>query len=130
MGKKIKLMVSGSRGITDKTLIFNCLDEIYKKKQFDVLIQGGARGVDRIAKEWALSTKKIELVKTYKANWKKYGKYAGLKRNTDMVADCDFGIVIWDGYSKGTKDALAKLIKADKLFGQFMLCPKCRDEMK
>lgn len=120
MGKSIKLMVSGSRGITDETFIFNCLEEVYKEKKFNVLIIGDARGVDKKTKKWALLIKKI-LVSIYIPNWKKYGKYAGLKRNTNMVNDCNIGIVIWDGKSRGTKDSLAKLIKAGKLFKQFMV---------
>ena len=45
----------------------------------------------------------------YKANWDKYGKSAGYKRNAEMVNQLDkndIAFIFWDGKSKGTKHTI------------------------
>ena len=68
------------------------------------VISGGARGVDRIAGEYAAS-KGIEFTE-YLADWDKYGKRAGFIRNYVMVGAADAVIAVWDGRSAGTKQAI------------------------
>ena len=45
-------------------------------------------------------------VEKYPANWEKYGKSAGPKRNEEMANKCDYVICFWDGKSKGTKSMI------------------------
>lgn len=77
-----------------------------------VIISGGARGVDRLAVSWAkfMGMETLE----YLPDWNKYGKSAGMRRNSDIVANCDRLVAFWDGSSKGTKDSIDKAKLAGK----------------
>ena len=57
--------------------------EIIESLSPEVVIEGGARGADTIAKEVAesLGIKVLE----FPANWEKYGRRAGIIRNEDML---------------------------------------------
>ena len=114
-----KLLVTGSRTIMYGKLIFSILDLIKAKHGFDEIIVGDARGVDMVTLNWCLSQSPSMYYKVYKADWKKYGKAAGPIRNKEMVKDCDFGIGIWDGKSRGTKHCIGELKKAGKLVEVF-----------
>ena len=118
----IKLMVCGSRTIVDKDFIYKKIDE-YVAKNFSaeeiIIIEGEARGVDSIAKQWAIDhNKKIE---AYPANWDLYGKSAGYRRNVDMVKTCDHCLIIWDGKSKGTKHDIDLCTKYKKPYTLYIV---------
>ena len=120
----VGVMVCGSRTITDvkwvETQIVNYLKEVYadQEKRFGqgdmdfIIIQGLARGVDMIAKEWA--DKHNLGTWDFTAEWDKYGKSAGYRRNVDMVDRCDYCLILWDGKSKGTKYDIDLCISKDK----------------
>lgn len=111
------LLVTGSRTINDYRFVADSLDEIYKEFPFDLLIHGGAQGVDRMADMYA-KTRGIGLIVKY-PNWKRYGRAAGPIRNNQMVKKCTKGIAIWDGTSKGTKQCIDQLKKSKKLLKVF-----------
>jgi len=78
-----KVLVCGGRDFTDWETVGRTLDSLNSKYKNLHIIQGGAKGADRLAKEWA---KEMEVPCTeYRANWKKYGKAAGVIRNLDML---------------------------------------------
>ena len=120
----VGVMVYGSRTITDvkwvETQIVNYLKEVYadQEKRFGqgdmdfIIIQGLARGVDIIVKEWA--DKHNLGTWDFPAEWDKYGKSAGYRRNVDMVDRCDYCLILWDGKSKGTKYDIDLCISKDK----------------
>ena len=81
----MRLLVCGGRDFSDKLLVFQTLDKAHSRKPISLLIQGGAKGADRLALEWAWS-RKIP-VNTYAADWTLYGKAAGHIRNTWMLVD-------------------------------------------
>lgn len=66
-----------------------------------VLVSGMARGADTLAYEFAKANDVC--VYEFPANWDKYGKSAGYRRNEQMAAFGDVLLVFWDGRSKGTK---------------------------
>lgn len=76
--------------------------------KFDHVIEGGARGVDRIARNWA--EKNGLLVRTMEADWERYGKGAGPIRNQDMAKVALAAVLIWDGKSRGTADMLDRVM--------------------
>ena len=45
-------------------------------------------------------------------DWKKYGRKAGIMRNSDIVDAADHILCFWDGNSKGTKDTIDKVRKS------------------
>ncbi len=65
-----------------------------------VVISGGARGVDTIAAQRARA-RGLEVVE-YLAQWDKYGRGAGYRRNHQIVDDAALVVAFWDGRSKGT----------------------------
>jgi len=97
------LLFAGSRGIVPSDDLLNwasyCLD-----RHVDVVIHGGARGVDLAAGVWA-ANKGYE-VEVHTAEWDELGKKAGFVRNSEMVGLADAAIVIWDGESRGTRHTL------------------------
>lgn len=108
----MKVIIAGSRNINDAQLIYNILDDIYKYniKQIDEVVCGMARGVDLIGRDWAIS--KGIAVSEFPAQWEKHGTAtAGHKRNELMAKHADALILIWDGYSTGSKDMLIRARK-------------------
>lgn len=65
------------------------------------VITGGARGADTLGSMWADTAQINQTI--HKADWDKYGKSAGYKRNLVMADDAEALIAFWDGSSKGTK---------------------------
>ena len=91
----MKLLVVGSRSIKDFDL------SEYVSKDVDMIISGGADGVDSIAEAYA---DKHRLSKTIiRPRYDLYGRAAPVKRNEIMVDMADEILIIWDGKSKGTK---------------------------
>jgi hypothetical protein len=77
-----------------------------------VIVSGGARGVDKCAEKVATSIGlKTEI---YLADWYRYGKAAGMKRNQQIVEASDRVVAFWDRESRGTKNS----IDTDKKLGK------------
>lgn len=57
MGEHLKVVVCGGRSFDDADFIFGKLDRLHAEYAFDTVIEGDARGVDRIAGAWARSRK-------------------------------------------------------------------------
>lgn len=64
-----------------------------------IIISGGASGVDSIAIDWAIVN--WVTFEEYKADWKTYGKSAGMIRNKQML-DSGIDLVIAFPGGKGT----------------------------
>jgi hypothetical protein len=107
----LKLIVAGSREISNRELIYKHLD-LYINTPNLIIVSGKARGPDTIGEEWA-KERKI-LVKEFPADWDFYGKSAGFIRNQQMAEFADELIVFWDGVSKGTKHMLSCMLKVNK----------------
>ena len=74
------VLVSGSREYTNGEMIDSYLSTI--DEEF-MIIEGGARGADRLCREWAIAND--VLYTTVEADWKKYNKAAGHIRNQAML---------------------------------------------
>lgn len=77
----------------------------YSVKENIEIVSGMASGADTLGKEFAEKWG-LKLAK-FPADWKRFGKSAGYKRNEQMAlyAKEDNGVLIafWNGVSKGTK---------------------------
>lgn len=78
----------------------------------DAVVSGGARGADRIAEIYA--HRHNLPIRIFHAEWEKYGKIAGMLRNSEIVKQCHALLAIWDGKSKGTSDSIKKAMAAGK----------------
>jgi len=100
----MKIAIVGSRNITDYNLFKDYVLSIIKVKDIDLVISGGARGVDtlaeRFAKEFNIETQ------IFPADWNRYGKAAGHIRNKDIIFNSDIVFALWDGKSTGTNNSI------------------------
>src|SRR5215468_5848253 len=81
----MKVLVCGGRAFADAAFVHAELDRLHAQYRFTILIEGDARGVDRIAGEWA-KAKGVDLRK-FPADWKREGRHAALIRNERMLTD-------------------------------------------
>jgi hypothetical protein len=98
-GEAMRVIVCGSRGWSNRDLIAEILSDL----PWDTtIVQGGAKGADRIAKQEA--EKLGFLIQEFPAEWNTHGKRAGLIRNETMaMAGADLCLAFWDGRSTGTQ---------------------------
>lgn len=95
----MRLIIAGSRGL-------GCYEveeaiETFLDSDPDVVISGGARGVDLAGEQWA--QERGIPIERHLAKWDLHGKAAGYRRNWDMAEFATHLLAIWDGESKGTK---------------------------
>lgn len=119
----MKLLIAGSRTITDYALYKPFLFKYCYDNNVDGILSGGARGADTIAKMFAEDTS-IPFVELL-AEWNKLGKSAGFIRNISLVDQCDAAILLWDGESKGTAHTLSLLKASGKPYTIIEVHNKC-----
>ena len=109
-----RLLICGDRNWIDKDEIRQCIETIDP----DVIIEGEARGADRMAREVALEMDYIlgDTLLSFPADWDKHHKAAGPIRNQQMLTEGQPTIVYAFhaniGESKGTKDMIKRSLKA------------------
>ena len=108
----MKLAIVGCRDYNDKKFIFDTIMQHFEITDINLIISGGASGVDTLAEQFAI-THDIELC-VYKADWAKYGKAAGPIRNKLIVEKSDVVIAFWDYKSPGTKSTIVLAEKYKK----------------
>ena len=93
-----KFMVGGSRSIIDKEWIFSQIDKYWYWHlacyEELTLIQSGANGVDKIAKEYA------------KENDLKIEEHSADYKISEMIKESDEVLLLWDGESRETKNSI------------------------
>lgn len=116
----MKIAVVGSRNYEDRFqlgLVLAMELEIYGDKT--VIISGGASGADTLAEEFASAFGLEEEI--YPAEWKKYGKSAGMIRNKTIVDRCDMMLAFYgpDGPTPGTQGSVRLAKEAGKIVKVF-----------
>lgn len=76
------------------------------------VVCGMAISVDRLGEQWAIN--RSIPVKEMPADWNRNGKAAGPIRNREMAKYADAAIIIWDGFSDGTRNMIDCMIKLKK----------------
>lgn len=105
----MRALVCGSRSWTDLAAIKTQLREIGATE----IIHGAANGADALG---AMAAFEFGLpVLAFPANWKLYGKRAGIIRNQQMLIEGQPDIVLafWDGESRGTLDMITRAERAN-----------------
>ncbi|MEG4518878.1 MULTISPECIES: hypothetical protein [unclassified Microcoleus] len=108
------VMISGSRLIKDIGPGVASLNRIMELK-FSIIL-GDASGVDKLVQEYLRNSNYLN-VQVYFALWSGNGKPRNVTgfqtvgvpgsyvdRDKAMCAVCDYGLALWDGISRGTKD--------------------------
>ncbi len=96
----MKVAIIGSRSLTEDNI------GEYIPVQTTEIISGGAKGIDACAEKYATENG-IKLT-LFLPQYQKYGRFAPLKRNIEIIENADLVIAFWDGKSRGTKETLNK----------------------
>lgn len=105
------VLVCGGRSFQRKEWLFRVLDMFNKKYTIVELVNGGAIGADELARAWARDHDVP--IKLFKADWNRYGRGAGMIRNSEManyLTKYDKNLVMTIAFpgGNGTKDMIQK----------------------
>lgn len=110
-----KIVVAGCRNYNNyneaSEFISECIGDI-KDGYTLIFISGGCKGADLLGERYAAENG--HKVERYAAEWYRYGKAAGPKRNEEMAKIADCVICFWDGKSKGTNSMIEFAKRFDK----------------
>lgn len=76
----MRVLVCGGRSYSNRDLIFSTLSTL---APISILIHGAATGADTLPSEWAIANKIRQ--ESYPAEWRRFGKSAGPRRNRRML---------------------------------------------
>lgn len=115
----IRLAIIGCRHFGNYELFCKCIESLDilndPETTIEYIVSGGAAGADSLAERYA--REHAIPFKVYPANWAKYGRSAGYRRNKKIVDDADYVIAFWDYKSAGTKHTI-KLAREQKVHGK------------
>ena len=115
----MKVIIAGSRLFNDYDKLRTVCNEALKNQSHVEIISGrcssGTKtfitddgiavfGADGLGEKYA--KEKGYTVLPFPADWSKYGKSAGPRRNAEMAKNADALIAFWDGNSSGTKNMI------------------------
>jgi len=118
----MKLIIAGTRHLDVSTsfindVLGNCL---LSRQDISEVVCGMARGIDTCGKLWAKAWSIP--VAEFPADWNKYGKSAGVIRNSEMAKYGDALLLIWDGVSKGSSNMKGHM-KYKTIYEVIIKCP-------
>lgn len=112
-GDIMRVIIAGSRTLTDIRVVEWLMCALGANPQCPPeIVSGTARGVDQLGEQWAQANG--AKVTRFPADWDRYGKSAGYKRNAQMAGYADKLVAIWDGESRGTKHMIDLMTQAGK----------------
>jgi len=106
----MRLLVCGGRDFSDTASANKVLDAMHRALGIDVLIEGDARGADRIAGYWARKNRVTNL--KFRADWNTHGKAAGAIRNQKMLDEGKPTHVLAFPGGRGTADMVRRATAA------------------
>ena len=112
---EFKLIIAGGRDFTDalrleEELLYLANGEL---EHYAVsIITGMARGADKLAYEFAVRNNVVYY--PFPADWDRYGKSAGYRRNEEMANAAHGLLAFWDGKSRGTSHMIDTMSEMNK----------------
>ena len=106
----MKVIIAGGRDFND----FAYLEQVCLDFEISEVVCGCAKGADTLGSLYGV--KHNIPVREFPADWFKYGKKAGIMRNTTMGKYADFLIAFWDTKSKGTAHMIEYMKQLKKPF--------------
>lgn len=98
----MKTIIAGGRDFQESWLVNQTIASL--PWSISEVVCGEAKGADFEGKRWAL--KNNIPVKSFPANWKRFGRRAGHIRNAEMAGYAEAAIIFWNGFSEGTANML------------------------
>lgn len=108
----MKLAIVGSREFENYDILCAEVAKIQKKQKIDLIVSGGAKGADSLAKKYA-ALNRIPLME-FLPDYERCGRYAPLQRNTLIVQNANCVLAFVSASSKGTWDTIRKAESAGK----------------
>ena len=97
----IKVIIAGGRNFEDFNKLCRVCDVFLQDQNKVEIVSGAYKGADLLGERYA--SERNYSINQFPADWRRYGKSAGLKRNAEMANYANILIAFWDGKSKGTK---------------------------
>lgn len=115
----MRVVIAGSRSITDYSAVCQAIAD----SGFEIteVISGCANGVDSMGERWALEHD-IRIARL-PAEWRIYGRRAGMVRNRWMGEIGEALVAIWDNKSRGTADMIYVMERLRKPVFVRIHCP-------
>lgn len=108
----MKIAIIGSRIFDDYEYLKSSILSEMRVEEITHIVSGGARGTDTLAEIFADEFGIDKVI--FKPEWDRYGKAAGMIRNSFIVDEADVVFAFWNGKSKGTNDSIMKAKKRNK----------------
>jgi hypothetical protein len=99
----VKVLVTGGRDYGNVGAVWAALDGLRFEHGRITVIQGGAAGADRLAREWCFAQPSCHLINE-PADWLHHGKAAGPIRNHRMLDEHKPDLVLAFPGGRGTAD--------------------------
>ena len=106
----LTVLVTGGRSFLDAAVVYSALTNLHTAHGVALLVEGGARGADRLARQWAIDSGVP--FRTFEADWVRHGKAAGSKRNGVMLSVSRPDIVVAFPGGTGTADMVRRALRA------------------
>ena len=107
-----KVIIAGGREFNNYHLLKHKCDIYLKDVEGPIqIVNGQARGADALGGRYA--EEEDHYMEAFEADWDKFGKSAGYRRNEEMAKYADALIAFWDGKSKGTSHMIELAEKYD-----------------
>ena len=100
----MKIIIAGGRDFSNYQLLREKCNWYFSRKKPTAILCGKAKGADSLGEQYAKETHIP--IRYFPADWKTYGKRAGMVRNRQMLKEADGLIAFWDGNSHGTKNMI------------------------
>lgn len=105
----MRVIVCGGRDYNDTKAIFTALDKLHAQTPIEAVIHGNASGADRIGGAWDENRGVGNW--PVPAQWAKFGKSAGPRRNQNMLGMGADAVVAFPG-GRGTADMIRRAEKS------------------
>lgn len=106
----MRVLVCGGRNYWDRDRVSAVLLKLNGEIGIECLIEGGARGADQLARQWAYAQNIPS--QTFEADWENQGSFAGPMRNARMLDEGKPDLVIAFPGGRGTSDMVKKARRA------------------
>ncbi|MEQ8694464.1 MAG: DUF2493 domain-containing protein [Gammaproteobacteria bacterium] len=80
----MRVLVCGGSSYQDQAAVFRELDRLHNDQPLSLVINGGARGADYLASQWA-KQREVPL-RVFRADWQQFGEQAVFALNEQMIA--------------------------------------------
>ena len=100
----MRVIIAGGRDIHSYDIVDDAVGAAIEEYGFEIteVVSGYARGVDTVGEAWSI-VNGLGYATPFPADWDRFGKSAGYRRNEEMADYADALIAVWDGESRGTK---------------------------